>query len=213
LAAAGFTPVEVEYRRRDDTGGIAPGPANDAAAAVTLLVMTLFPGVPHALWFGHSAGGTLVLSAAANVAGRLGVTPLAVGLAAVTDLDAAAADGLGDGGDEAERYLGVRRGGPGWAAAVAASSPVAWGAGGCYDPARTLLVAGADDVDVPPRYVDRYVATVGGGIHTLLLPGVDHYQMVEGGGAAWAAVMDKCRQLLGEQWPTPPPPSPQMPQT
>ncbi|GAB0493962.1 hypothetical protein MMPV_005250 [Pyropia vietnamensis] len=180
LAAAGFTPIEVEYRRRDDPGGTAPGPAADVAAAVTLVASTLCPGAEHGLWVGHSAGGTLVLDAAVRVAAALRLSPLVVGLAAVTDLAAAAADGLGDGHDEVERYLGVPAGGDGWAAAVAMASPVVWGFR--YPPARQLLVAGAADVDVPARYVDHYTTAVGGGVHTLVLPDVDHYQLVEGGG-------------------------------
>lgn len=199
LAAAGFTPVEVEYRRRDDPGGTAPGPAADVAAAVTLVATTVCPDSDHGVWVGHSAGGTLVLDAAVRVAAALGLAPLVVGMAAVTDLTAAAADGLGDGHDEVERYLGIPRGSDGWAAAVAAASPVAWG--GRYPPARQLLVAGGDDVDVPPRYVDHYVAAVGGGVHTLVLPGVDHYQLVEGEGAPWQSVLAKCKELLGQRWP------------
>lgn len=199
LAAAGFTPVEVEYRRRDDPGGTAPGPAADVAAAVTLLATTVCPGADHGLWVGHSAGGTLVLDAAVRVAADFGLSPLVVGLAAVTDLAAAAADGLGDGHDEVERYLGVPRGSDGWEAAVATASPVVWGAR--YPPARQLLVAGGADVDVPPRYVDHYAAALGGKVHTLVLPGCDHYQLVEGAGAPWAAVLTRCKELLGERWP------------
>lgn len=199
LAAAGFTPIEVEYRRRDDPGGTAPGPAADVAAAVTLVASSLCPGVEHGLWVGHSAGGTLVLDAAVRVAAALGLSPLVVGLAAVTDLAAAAADGLGDGHDEVERYLGVPAGGDGWESAVAMASPLVWGSR--YPPTRQLLVAGAADVDVPPRYVEHYATAVGGGVHTLVLPGVDHYQLVEGEGGAWAVVLAKCKELLGERWP------------
>lgn len=203
LAAAGFTAVEVEYRRRDDAGGTAPGPAADVAAAVVLLATTLFPGADQALWVGHSAGGTLVLDAAAHAAAAHELTPLVVGLAAVTDLDAAAADCLGDGHDEVERYLGIPREADGWADAVAAASPVVWGAR--YSTSRQLLVAGGADVDVPPRYVNHYAAAVGGGVHTLVLPGVDHYQLVDAGGEAWATVLTRCKELLGGRWPARPP--------
>lgn len=199
LAAVGFTPVEVEYRRRDDAGGTAPGPAADVAAAVTAVAATHCPGADQALWVGHSAGGTLVLDAAVRVAAAVGLTPLVVGVAAVTDLAAAAADGLGDGHDEVERYLGLPRDAAGWDAAVAAASPVVWGRR--YPPDRQLLVAGGADVDVPARYVDHYVDAVGGEVHTLVLPGVDHYQLVEGGGAPWAAVLARCKELLGARWP------------
>jgi acetyl esterase/lipase len=89
LIANGFATVEVEYRRRDDDGGGWPGSNEDVLAALnfvpTLADMHGFPLDPtRVTLIGHSAGGTMVLWAAAHADKVL--PELVVAVAPITDL-------------------------------------------------------------------------------------------------------------------------------
>jgi pimeloyl-ACP methyl ester carboxylesterase len=154
LALRGWTTWNVEYRRTgvDDT-------LADIAAALAL--------TGPATAIGHSAGGHLVLWAAAE-----GLVERAVSLAGVTDLGRAARERIGD------------------AAAVefAGEDPPAHA-----DPMRrlplrapALLVHGTADDRVPVDYSRAFAAAAGAEL--LELPGAGHFEPIDPRTPEWARV-------------------------
>jgi pimeloyl-ACP methyl ester carboxylesterase len=154
LARRGWTTWNVEYRR----GGIAET-LPDVAAALAL--------AGPATAIGHSAGGHLVLWAAAE-----GLVRRAVSLAGVPDLARAARERIGDGA----------------AIEFAGDEPPAHA-----DPMRrlplrvpALLVHGTDDDRVPVEYSRDFAAAAGAEL--LELPGAGHFEPIDPRTPEWAQV-------------------------
>jgi acetyl esterase/lipase len=90
LVADGFVVAEVEYRRRDDEGGGWPGSNEDVLAALNFLPsisddIGLQFDLSKVILIGHSAGGTMVLWAAAHAEQIL--PALVVAVAPIADLE------------------------------------------------------------------------------------------------------------------------------
>jgi acetyl esterase/lipase len=178
LARRGWAAWNVEYRRVGPRGGGGwPATFDDVEAAIERLASPagarIDPGRIVAI--GHSAGGQLALWAAAR-----GLVCAAVGQAAVSDLDAAARDGVCGGmpqrllggapGDVPERYA---------SASPARLLPL---------PVPALLVHGERD-DVVPVGMSRAVAARAG-CDLEVVAGEGHFEHLEPGSRAWATVVE-----------------------
>jgi acetyl esterase/lipase len=164
LAADGWAAWNVEYRRLGAGGGW-PATFDDVTAALDLV------GAP-AVTIGHSAGGHLALWAA----GHASVTR-AVAQAGVVDLREAIRLGLSR--DVARELVGDGD--------VAACSPAERLPLGVPQ----LLVHGAADDTVPASMSSAYAErarAAGDAVDLAILPGVGHYEHLEPGSSAWAAV-------------------------
>ncbi|AEA26646.1 hypothetical protein Psed_4491 [Pseudonocardia dioxanivorans CB1190] len=199
LASAGFAAWNVEYRRVGLGGGW-PATFEDLAAAVDLLgdlagsdggaVAAGRIDLDRVVALGHSAGGHLAAWLAARPglpAGAPGAGPRvrlrgAVSQAGVLDLEDAARrevgggavdDLLGGGPDDVpDRYA---------LASPAARLPVG---------VPVVCVHGDEDVNVPLRQSERYAAaarTAGDPVELVVLPGVDHFAVIDPSTAAWGA--------------------------
>lgn len=146
LSRRGRAAWNIEYRRVGAGGGW-PATGEDVARAIDHLASLASPydlDVSHVTLVGHSAGGQLVLWAAARR--EAVVTPvLVVGLAPVTDLALARTEGLGDGAVDA-----LFAGGP----TVSDASPIDLLPLGVPQ----LLTHAADDPLVPVAHTRRYVS-------------------------------------------------------
>lgn len=178
LAAAGYVVATPEYRRVGQEGGGWPGTLDDVAAALDAAPGLLAPyGTEPPIWMGHSAGGHLVLWAAARPGAP---TRAVIPLGACADLTLAAELGLGDGATQA--LLG---GGPDevpdrYAAADPARLP---------PPAVPItLVHGADDQVVPVEVARSYAAKTGAPLREL--PGTGHFALIDPLSSAWPHVID-----------------------
>jgi len=206
LAAAGFAVCTPEFRRVGQPGGGWPGTFDDVAAAVDALpdlaLAAAGPGGlaprPFAL-AGHSAGGHLALWAAARH--RLPrdsrwCTPSpspcggVVGLAAVCDLAACHAAGLGDGAADA-----LMGGGPGrYPDRYALADPAALLPLGI----RVRLVHGSRDEAVPCAMSRDYAARAAGRGDDVLLDELaecGHYEPIDPLTAAWPSVLAAMRAI------------------
>jgi pimeloyl-ACP methyl ester carboxylesterase len=157
LALRGWTTWNVEYRRTGLEDTLA-----DVRAALEL--------TGPATAIGHSAGGHLVLWAAAE-----GLVEHAVSLAGVTDLARAARERIGDGA--AVEFAG-------------AEPPVH------ADPMRrlplrtpALLVHGTDDDRVPVDYSRAFAAA--SGAELVELDDTGHFEPIDPRSVAWAEVVDR----------------------
>lgn len=157
LAVRGWTTWNVEYRR---TG------VEDTLADVKAALDLTGPGVA----IGHSAGGHLVLWAAAT-----GKVEKAVSLAGVTDLARAAREGIG--ANAAVEFAGPE--------------PPAHA-----DPMRrlplhvpVLLAHGTEDDRVPVDYSRAFAEAAGAEL--LELPGAGHFELIDPRTPEWAAVIDR----------------------
>lgn len=179
LAGRGHAVWNLEYPRVGMTGGGWPGTAEAVAAALDAALAEA-AGRPVAI-VGHSAGGQLALWAAK------GRQATAVALAAVSDLAAAAREGLGQGATV--ELLGA---GPEEAPALyAAASPLERLPLG----APALLVHGEADGRVPVAQSRAYAAAAraaGDECELVELPGADHMELIEPAGPGWEAL---CRRL------------------
>jgi pimeloyl-ACP methyl ester carboxylesterase len=154
LALRGWTTWNLEYRR----DGLEPM-LEDIRAALSL--------IGRATAVGHSAGGHLVLWAAAE-----GLVERAVSLAGVTDLARAARERIGAGA----------------AVELAGPEPPAHA-----DPMRrlpldvpVLLAHGSEDDRVPVDYARAFAAASGADL--LELPGTGHFELIDPRSRAWAVV-------------------------
>ena len=209
LARRGIAAWNIEYRRIGDEGGAWPGTFLDVARAADHL-LHLAPryglDLARVAALGHSAGGHLALW----LAGRSRVPPGAlpeepdrdegtacpvvgvVSLAGVTDLArcwrlnlsrGAAGELLGGGPDDVpERYA---------AASPAELLPLG---------VPQVLVHGTADDAVPPELSVDYAAkarAAGDDVTLRVLPGVDHFAVIDPNSAAWAVIVGELERLLG----------------
>jgi acetyl esterase/lipase len=195
LAGRGIVAWNVEYRRVGQAGGGWPGTLEDVAAAIDHLADVEAVDASRVITCGHSAGGHLALW----LAGRQRLSPAepgaaprvrpvaAISQAGVCDLERGWRDGLGDGAvaallgsweDVPERY--------------AVASPAALAPLGVPQ----LLVHGSADDIVPPSQSRGYAA-LDPEAALLELEGVDHFEVIDPGHAAWTAVVERLPRLLG----------------
>lgn len=160
LVARGLAAYNVEYRRLD-TGGGWPQSARDVVAAIDDLGEEVDV-------VGHSAGGHLAL-----MAGAEGRARRVVGQAAVTDVEAAIEQNLGDGvvarfadGAEPDEVSPIRR--------APLDVPV-------------LLVHGAEDDTVPPSHSETFAAR-GGEVTLSIRAGEGHFEHIDPASGAWEEV-------------------------
>lgn len=208
LASAGFAVCTPEFRRVGQPGGGWPGTFDDVAAAVDALPDLALAGAgpgslvsrPFVL-AGHSAGGHLALWAVARH--RLprdsrwrtpspGPFRGVVGLAAVSDLAACHAAGLGDGAADA-----LMGGGPGrYPDRYALADPAALLPLGV----RVRLVHGSRDETVPCAMSRDYAARAAGLADDVLLDELGecgHYEPIDPLTAAWPSVLAALRAIAG----------------
>lgn len=176
LAAAGFDVALPEYRRVGDTGGGMPGTLDDIREILRVVPGMLGRGAGEVVVVGHSAGGHLAVLAASDTdepPARI------VSLAGVLDVGAAhrsrlsrhaVADLLGD--PEPSDEL------------VASIDPMVLAVPRC----EIVLVHGSDDEDVPVSYSERY-AERDTASRLEVLPGADHYDVIDPESTAFAAVV------------------------
>lgn len=180
LYRRGWMTANVEYRRLD-TGGGWPISGVDVLDAIETLQARSDVDPDRLVLVGHSAGAQLALTAAAAA-----TTPpaLVVGLAPITDLAAAHAEGL-DGGI-VELYMD---GAPeDREAAYSAASPIASPSPSLH----RLMIHGDADTLVPASQSRSYVtaaAAAGAEVEYVELAGAGHFHVLDPGGEAWAHVL------------------------
>ena len=197
LAARGIAAWNVEYRRVGQEGGGWPGTFEDVAAATDHLATV--DGVDAALvaTCGHSAGGHLALWLAARhrlAGGAPGSEPqvrpvVAVAQAGVCDLERAWHDELGAGAVSA--LLGSLDEHP---HRYAAASPAALAPLGLPQ----LLVHGEAD-DIVPLSQSRAYAELDPDAELLVLPGADHFDVIDPRHPAWEATAEWLVGRLGRE--------------
>lgn len=207
LADAGHVVGSVEYRRLGSPGGGWPGTFDDVSAAVDQLpdlIGASAPGhveIDGVVLVGHSAGGQLVLWAAARH--RLPKdsgwhrTPArdlrgVVALAPVAELGRADREDVGEGA-VAELLGGHLAERPDQ---YAAADPAVLGPVGV----RTVVIHGDADAQVPIEHSRSYVqrARTGGDDATLVeLPGKEHFGLIDPLSAAWPIVLETVQMLAG----------------
>jgi acetyl esterase/lipase len=180
LARRGFATWNVEYRR-----GAWPAPGDDVLAAIRQVAVLAEdrPLDPRRVTvLGHSAGAQLALATA-----RRAAVQRVVGLAAITDLEAALAGRLG--GGAAERLLprGEAR-----AAAIAEASPVWLLPIGVP----SLLACAADDDLVPAEQSWEFAEAArraGDDAELLTFHSGGHFALIDPSTEGWAAVAARLR--------------------
>lgn len=188
LAANGFHVATIEYRRADEGGW--PDLRDDVAAAAAAVVAD--PGLPGpVVLVGHSAGGHLVLWLQHHPAVRPALAGT-VALAPCADLHLVHRLGLD--GDAALALLGV----------APEDDPQAWDAA---DPARlgapprpVRILHGTADDRVPVAVSASYREQAGGATALDVLPGVDHFALIDPTSAAFTRcgeVIDALSPRLG----------------
>ena len=195
LARRGIAAWNVEYRRVGQQGGGWPGTFEDVAAAVDHLAGVEGIDVARIVTCGHSAGGHLALWLAARhrlppEAPGAGprVTPVAaVAQSAVCDLEAAWRENAGDGA--VRDLLGPY---DEWPERYAVASPAALAPLGVPQ----LLVHGTAD-DIVPLAQSRDHASRDPQAELVAVEGADHFDVIDPGHAAWAAVVGWLSPLLG----------------
>ncbi|HYZ81077.1 MAG TPA: alpha/beta fold hydrolase [Solirubrobacteraceae bacterium] len=187
LVDRGWATWNVEYRRTGTGGGV-PETLEDVRAALRALAQLPAPlDRRRVIIIGHSAGGQLGLCVADEP-----LVSAVVSLAGVCDLEAAHAEGIGEGAAvefmaaaPAERPDAYRLADP--LARIPAGVPV-------------LLVHGDADQRVPVAYSRRYAqaaARAGDGRCELMeLAGVDHFALIDPRTQTWAAIFSRLETLV-----------------
>jgi acetyl esterase/lipase len=185
LQRRGVAAWNVEYRRIG-TGGGWPASLDDVRQAIAALP-TLDEGrldLGRTALVGHSAGGHLALLAAAERYGGITIAGV-LGLAAVTDL--ALADELVLGAGAVRELLGDDQ------AALPQASPRARLPLGV----RHVHVHGDADDRVPVSMTTAFVEASGPEAGVTVLPGVDHFALIDASSDAWAVAFRRLEELLG----------------
>lgn len=173
LAGAGAAVGLPEFRRVGQAGGGWPGTVEDVLVSLRNLVR-LHPDRGPVTLVGHSSGGHLAVLAALRCSPE--VVCRVVSLAGVLDFSAARRDGVSDGA--ADEFLGDRT-----AADEAAADPM-------LQPVPLMsvtVVHGEDDDQVDPAHSIRY-ARKDRRIRQLLLPGTDHYDLIDPASGVYSVV-------------------------
>lgn len=199
LVVHGFAAWNVEYRRVGDGpdrgGGGWPATCLDVAAAVDLLAatgQTLAAGrldLSRVVAIGHSAGGQLAgwlagrVSLPADAPGASPVVPLTgfVSQAGVLDVSLALKEDLGSGA--IRNFMGAWADDPEARSLACPSALLPMGV-------PSMCVHGTADHEVPLSQSQRFVATArraGDDSRLLVLPGSDHYSLIDVTSPAWAA--------------------------
>ncbi len=191
LAKRGYAVWNIEYRRVGEGGGF-PETLFDVGAAIDHLA-NLAPqyhlDLDDITVMGHSAGGHLALWAASRgrlASGEPGADPLitptkVIGLAPVTDLDAAHREELGDGAVAA--FMGGAAGEAWRVASPIELLPIG---------TPSILVHGTADDAVPIEQSERYVAAAANGaLAQLVVFDGDHFDPIDPSSAAWAEVVQR----------------------
>ena len=206
LVRHGFAAWNLEYRRvgedPDQGGGGWPATCLDVAAALDLLAatgQTLTAGrldLSRVVAIGHSAGGQLAGwlagrgSLPADAPGASPLVPLTgfVSQAGVLDLALALQEDLGSGA--VRNFLGEWADDPETRLRACPSALLPMGI-------PSMCVHGTADDDVPLSQSQRFVAAArraGDDSRLLVLPGTDHYSLIDVTSPAWAA----CRTAVLE---------------
>jgi len=181
LAVAGWSVLTLEYRR---IPGQPQATVQDIASALTTLVPQVAPHNGEVLLIGHSAGGHLVLWAAAALA--LPTLRGVVALAPAADLRLA--HGLQLGSGAVQSFLG----------SDPESQPT-------LDPMNlrapaipVTIIQGDDDEVVPPAVAKSYCKAFPD-TRLVALPGVGHFALIDPLTPAWSAVLEALQTLSGNQ--------------
>jgi acetyl esterase/lipase len=193
LAEAGYVVAAIEYRRTGQAGGGWPGTFEDVDAALRavpgLVAAAAQPerrpvDVERTVLLGHSAGGHLVAWAATR--GHPGVVA-AVSLAGVLDLTLADRLSLDDaaGGPAVHALLGG--GLDAQPERYAASDPTRLG----VPVVPVVALHGDQDQTVPLALSESYCTATGQRL--VVLPGVEHFALIDPLSTAWPSVLDAVR--------------------
>ena len=184
LSARGWAVWNVEYRRLGESGGGVPETIDDVGAAIDALADCEAPlDLGRVVAIGHSAGGHLALWAAGRDEPRVPLAA-AVGQAPVCDLETAFRMRLSDG--VVEEFTG------GTPSEVPERYDAACPLRRLPAGVPQLLVHGEADDIVPADLSRGFVAAArdAGDHATLVLRSSDgHFEHIEPGSAAWAAVI------------------------
>jgi acetyl esterase/lipase len=189
----GWVAWNIEYRRVGVLGGGGGWPETfeDVAAAIDHLGGTGGLDLDRVVTCGHSAGGQLAFWAGRGRPEPKVSIRAAVSLAGILDLEAA--DRMGLGGDATARFLGGHSGEQ--PTIYKQASPAALVPLGIPQ----VLVHGTADDVVPPSMSDDYEVRAheaGDPVTHLKLDGVDHRELIDPSGSAWAATLESIRALL-----------------
>ena len=196
LAHRGWAVWNIEYRRIGHEGGAFPGTFTDVAQAID--AVRGFAAAEHldlsrVVFMGHSAGGHLAVWAGARPrlprsSALWAADPLVpravVSLAGIDDLEAYHATGPDacGGPGVVESLVDLKGRGAG---AWADTSPPRLLPTGL----RQLVVSGAHDPIVPPRFGEAYAAAArqaGDPVEEIIFPEAGHFELIDPGSTAWA---------------------------
>jgi acetyl esterase/lipase len=183
LTARGWITWNVEYRRMGPSGGGWPATMDDARAVIAAIRDLPAPvDTSRIMLLGHSAGAQLALYAAARAHGAV-VPSLVAALAPVTDLVAAAHDGVGWG--SVTEFLGDPDKQPRRYGEASPSERLPIGV-------PQLLVHGRQDRHVPivlARAYARMARKAGDDVELIEIPDADHFRLIDPGDTAWATLL------------------------
>lgn len=185
LALHGYAAWNVEFRRVGGGGGW-PLTLEDVRSAIAALASVPEVDSTRVALVGHSSGGHLALTAADSRVDVAGVFALAAiyDIERARELDATAVSDFLGGTAEAERT------------SPAEASPRSLLPLGV----RQVLVHGEADEVVPPAWCTEYAdaaRAAGDDVDLVLVPGVDHFDVIDPGHRAWRAVTDRLSAVFG----------------
>lgn len=199
LAYHGFACWIMEYRRVKDQGGGFPGTLEDVAGALHLLSAAheessssmgkKILDLDRVVLIGHSAGGQLALIVSQVQKWRLPVSSLVkikpcavVCQAGVTELVQAAHDKLSDEGTAVQNFMGGQP--EDLVEHYSIANPLSYFPYSC----QLLMVHGAKDTDVPPKYSNIFKEVAerhGHKVELCMLEDADHYAVINPNHSTW----------------------------